>query len=101
MQWKLISLPIIAALIGWGTNVIAIKMLFWPRRPINILGWNFWGVLPKRQKELAASIGQVLSEDLLPTEDLLEAVNTPEIRQRVTELICENLEEKISRFVPF
>lgn len=83
MNWELISLPIMAALIGWGTNVIAIKMLFWPRRPIKILGWEFLGVLPKRQAEIARSIGgEVLDEDLLPTGELIEAVNTPETRQK-------------------
>lgn len=101
MSWELISLPVIAAFIGWGTNVIAIKMLFWPRRPVKIGGWNFWGVLPKRQKEIAASIGQVISEDLLPGSDLLKAVNTRQTRQEVTELISKNLEAKLNRFLPF
>lgn len=46
MDWQIFSLPIVAAVIGWGTNVIAIRMLFWPRRPIRILGWEFWGSCP-------------------------------------------------------
>ena len=34
MSFKLVIMPVIAALIGWGTNVIAIRMLFWPRKPV-------------------------------------------------------------------
>jgi len=71
MSWDLISLPVVAALIGWGTNVIAIRMLFWPRKPINILGWQFLGVLPKRKMELARSIAEVLNDEILPLEELL------------------------------
>lgn len=100
MSWELLSLPIMAALIGWGTNVIAIKMLFWPRRPINILGWEFLGVLPKRQVEIAQSIGEVLDEDLLPTRELIEAVNTPETRQKVTGLVSDNVAAKIDKILP-
>lgn len=100
MSWELISLPIMAALIGWGTNVIAIKMLFWPRKPINILGWEFLGVLPKRQLEIAQSIGEVLDEDLLPTAELIDAVNTPETREKVTRLVANNVAGKIDRILP-
>lgn len=102
MHWEIIAMPIIAAFIGWGTNVIAIKMLFWPRRPIQIplLKFEFLGVLPKRQGDIAQSIGQVLNDDLLPIQDLIDAVNTEEMCQKVTYLICENIEGKISRFLP-
>lgn len=100
MSWELITLPLIAAFIGWGTNVIAIKMLFWPRQPISIFGWEFLGVLPKRKLEIAQSIGEVLNEDLLPTHELIDAVNTPETRRKVTILISENLATKIDRLLP-
>lgn len=100
MTWELIFLPIMAALIGWGTNVIAIKMLFWPRRPIKIFRWEFLGVLPKRKAEIAESIGDVLNNDLLPIHELVDAVNTAETRQRVTKVISTNLSAKIDRFLP-
>ena len=102
MHWEIFAMPIIAAFIGWGTNVIAIKMLFWPRRPIRIplLGFEFLGVLPKRQGDIAQSIGQVLNDDLLPIQDLIDAVNTNEMREKVTHLICGNIELKINRALP-
>lgn len=100
MTWNLISLPIVAALIGWGTNVIAIKMLFWPREPIRIFGWEFLGVLPKRRLDIARSIADVLNDDILPLAELMDAVNTPETRQRVAQLITEGLIAKVGRFLP-
>lgn len=100
MTWNLISLPIVAALIGWGTNVIAIKMLFWPREPIRIFGFEFLGVLPKRRLDIARSIADVLNDEILPLDELLDAVNTPETRQRVAQLITEGLVTKVGRFLP-
>lgn len=100
MTWNLISLPIVAALIGWGTNVIAIKMLFWPREPIRIFGFEFLGVLPKRRLDIARSIADVLNDEILPLDELLDAANTPETRQRVAQLITEGLVTKVGRFLP-
>lgn len=100
MNWELISLPIVAAIIGWGTNVVAIRMLFWPREPIRIFGFEFLGVLPKRKPEIAQSIGEVLQDELLRTEELIAAVNTEETRAQVASLITNNLAAKIYRFLP-
>lgn len=100
MNWELISLPIVAAVIGWGTNVIAIRMLFWPREPIRFFGFELLGVLPKRKQDIARSIGEVLNDDLLPTEELIAAVNSEETRTRVARLITDNLTAKIQRFLP-
>ncbi|NMB02596.1 MAG: DUF445 family protein [Firmicutes bacterium] len=100
MNWELISLPVMGALIGWGTNVIAIKMLFWPRKPIKIFGWEFLGVLPRRKLDIAKSIGEVLNDDLLPADELIAAINTPENRQRISSLITEHLATKLQRYLP-
>ena len=100
MTWQMISLPFVAALIGWGTNVIAIKMLFWPRKPIKIFFWDFLGVLPKRKADIAKSIAQVLNEDLLPTDELVNAVNTSANRAKVTKHITDNLAFRIERVLP-
>src|SRR5690554_7739558 len=100
MNWEFVFLPIVAALIGWGTNVIAIRMLFWPREPIRIFGWEFLGVLPKRKGDIAKSIGEVINDELLPTDELIAEVNTPETRDKVAAIISENLASKINRFIP-
>ena len=53
-------LPLIAALIGWLTNLIAVKMLFHPRKSINLGFFSVQGVFPKRQKALAKKLGGCL-----------------------------------------
>ena len=42
MNWELITLPVVAAIIGWGTNVIAIRMLFLAQGAHSHLGFEFW-----------------------------------------------------------
>lgn len=52
---KYISIPLIAAAIGWGTNWLAIKLTFWPSEFIGIkepwLGWQ--GIIPKKVEKMS------------------------------------------------
>ena len=59
---KYISIPVVAAVVGWGTNWVAIKMLFYPVHPIGkppYLGWQ--GILPSK----AAKMGKITTETTL------------------------------------
>jgi uncharacterized membrane-anchored protein YjiN (DUF445 family) len=51
----------ISGLVGFGTNWVAIKMLFHPR--VKVLGVQ--GVVPARRLELARSVGETLEEHLI------------------------------------
>src|SRR3989338_4570246 len=58
MDYKIFIPPIAGAIIGWFTNYVAIKMLFRPYRPVNLLGYKLQGLIPKRRKEIAAGIAK-------------------------------------------
>jgi len=51
MAIKLLILAIIGGIIGWITNLLAIKMLFRPFHPINIplINLKIQGLIPKRR----------------------------------------------------
>ncbi len=73
------TLPFIAALVGWFTNFIAVKMLFYPKEPVRLLGlYTLQGIFPKNQQEVAEKIGKMVAEELLSSEDLKEKLNNPE-----------------------
>lgn len=69
---KYILLPLIAGLIGWFTNYIAVLMLFRPRYPVKFLGLSFQGIFPKRQKYLAEQLGNLVADELLSSGDIKE-----------------------------
>ena len=80
---KYIAAPFVCALIGWLTNYIAIRMLFHPKRPIKVLFWTWQGIFPKRQKELAVKLGQLVEQELVNHEDIKEVINDPEFIQKL------------------
>lgn len=68
------SLPIVSALIGWITNKLAIWMLFHPKKPINILGFRWQGLIPRRQKEIAGQTGEIIEKEILQKHLLAESL---------------------------
>ena len=57
-------------------------------------------MLPKRKLDIARSIAEVLNDEILPMDDLLQAVNTPAIRKRVARLVTDGLAERLRKFIP-
>lgn len=97
---KFFILPLISALIGYITNVVAIKMLFWPRRPVNLLLFKLHGLLPKRRAELASSLGKLVEEQLLSLDDLFEKINTPEVREIISRQIIAAVRDRLGEIIP-
>ena len=94
------SLPLIGALIGWLTNYIAIKMLFHPKEEVRFFFYPVQGVFPKRQKALAAKLGQVVSEELVSAQDVTAHLKEKATSEAVLNHIAVRLEEGISKRLP-
>lgn len=82
------TLPFIAAVVGWFTNYLAVKMLFYPKKPFNVLGlFTIQGVFPKNQHQVAEKIGKMVADELLSSDDLREKMSNPENILSITELV--------------
>lgn len=86
-------IPLISGLIGWITNFIAIKMLFRPRKPFRLLLFKVQGLVPKRQMELAASIGETVEKTLVRHEDITNILQSDEVRSQIKEEINRQLDD--------
>ena len=93
-QWLL--LPTVAALIGWFTNFLAVRMIFRPYREIRVLGIPFQGLLPKRKKEFAKNIGETVEAHLVSVEDIKKIVDDPKVAARIKKEVEERLDDFIA-----
>ncbi|HXH19357.1 MAG TPA: DUF445 family protein [Chitinophagales bacterium] len=100
MNSTIYTLPVIAALIGWFTNYIAIKMLFWPRNKIQLGPLALQGVFPKRQKAVAEKIGRLVSDELLSVHDIKERINQPETLDMINRKVEAKIEEYLAITFP-
>lgn len=90
-------MPIVGGVIGWVTNLIAIRMLFRPRRPIRIplLGVTVHGLLPSRQEQLAQSIGRAVAEEIISLAEVLDRVDIPGLREELVAAVSRHVEERL------
>ncbi len=79
--------PLAGAVIGFITNVIAIKMLFRPLREIRVFGIRVPftpGILPRQRHKLADSIGAMVERELLTPELLRERLASGDVEEKLT-----------------
>ncbi len=98
---KLLSGPLIGAAIGYFTNMIAVKMLFYPKREIRVFGRRLPltpGVIPKGRPRLAASVGHVIAHYLLTGEDklIVSSLQSSGASETVVAALSETIKEKVS-----
>lgn len=104
MLFSYLLLPVVAALIGWLTNWLAVKMLFHPRYPKKIFFLTFQGVFPKRQVAFAESLGKLVSSELISmnevTQHVKKAATSDESMNFIMEKLSSILSEKLPQAVP-
>ncbi len=88
-------LPIIAALIGWATNYLAIKMLFHPHEPKKIMGFTFHGVFPKRQSQIAEKLGELVANELFSMKDVARQIEDLSTQPEALEEVGKRIEKTI------
>lgn len=86
--------PVVGAVIGYFTNFIAVKMLFYPRKAVKVFGHNLPftpGVIPKGKPRLARAIGKAVGENLVTKEDLESKLLSDEVINQLSERISKEL----------
>jgi len=79
--WTYISIPIVAALVGWVTNYVGVKMLFypiewrgvwpmmrWEGQPLGFFGWQ--GIVPAKRFAMAGRMVDVTISRLLSVSEI-------------------------------
>ncbi|WP_286313189.1 DUF445 domain-containing protein [Romboutsia ilealis] len=86
---RILILAIIGGLIGYITNVIAIKLIFRPINPIKVPIFNIEiiGMIPKRKKEIAINIGRIVEEQFLSIDEITNNLVTEQDKEYIIDYI--------------
>ena len=86
---RILILAIIGGLIGYITNVIAIKLIFRPINPIKIpiLNIEIIGMIPKRKTEIATNIAKVVEEQFISVDEITYNIITEQDKQHIIDYI--------------
>ena len=95
---KYISGPLIGAVIGYFTNYIAVKMLFYPRKEVYLFGHVLPftpGAIPKGRTRLASAVGHAVSDNLLTKKDIEALLLSEEVKEHVTGAVMKHFRVQI------
>lgn len=101
---------LLSGAVGYGTNFLAVQMLFKPRRPVTWIPMRWiWpqGLVPARQIEMAEAVGEEVAGKLLTPEAIVEelarmaraSLENPEIIARLQEAFRPAIERRIPDLV--
>ena len=87
------TLPIIAAITGWVTNYLAIKMLFHPKKKVKLIFFSIQGIFPKRQDVLAQRLGKIVASELFSFKDIKDRFTSSSSAIEINKVLDEKLED--------
>lgn len=74
--WKYLSIPLVCGIVGWGTNVLALHMMFYPLEPFGkppFLGWQ--GIVPAKVQKMAEIFVETMTSKLISVEDVFSKMD--------------------------
>lgn len=100
----LLLIPITSGVIGWLTNWLAVKMMFYPIKFVGIgkLGWQ--GVIPSKATAMAEIEVELVLNKLLKLTDLMANIDDRQFIQAITprlkQTVALTLEDAMSQHAP-
>ena len=103
--WLYASIPVMSALVGWGTNVLALKMTFYPVEFVGvppIFGWQ--GIIPSKAEKMASKTVDLMTTKLVGVDEVFGRLD-PErivdaIRPQVEDLLHEVIDDVVLEQTP-
>jgi uncharacterized membrane protein YheB (UPF0754 family) len=97
VNWLIyLSMPIVAAFVGWSTKIVALEMIYRPLefKGIGPFGWQ--GIVPRRAGKVGSKTIELLTSNLLKPEELLDRIDATEAVEVLHAPMLQAVEE-ISR----
>ncbi|MCZ7650619.1 MAG: DUF445 family protein [Thermoanaerobaculia bacterium] len=87
--WRLASIPLTAAAVGWATNWLAIRMTFHPLRFLGIPPWLGWqGIIPRKAEKMARTFVDTSMQRLGSLPELFEEMQPEVIARHVEKVLA-------------
>ncbi|MEP4891583.1 MAG: DUF445 domain-containing protein [Aliiglaciecola sp.] len=110
MQWilenyLLLLIPITSGIVGWATNFLAVKMMFYPIEFIGVrpfFGWQ--GLIPMKRKEMAEIEVELVLGKLLSVQELADRIEadklTASIQRRLKQVLRKIVNQVMQESAP-
>lgn len=85
-----LSIPVVAAIIGYVTKLVAIRMMFEPLEFVGIkpyLGWQ--GIVPRRAARMASIAVDTMTRDLISANEVVQRLDPKRVAAELAEPMAE------------
>jgi uncharacterized membrane protein YheB (UPF0754 family) len=91
-----LSMPLVAAFVGWSTKIVALEMIYRPTefKGIGPIGWQ--GIVPRRAGKVGSKTIELLTSKLLKPEELVARIDAAEAVEALRAPLLEAVDD-ISR----
>lgn len=100
-NWALyLAIPLTTGLMGWITNIVALKMTFHPvefRGIPPILGWQ--GIIPRKAVKIARQFSRLLTKNLITVRELFEKIDPDDVAEEMRPTFDELIEPTVRETV--
>lgn len=104
-MWTYLAMPLMAAIIGYVTKVLAVEMMFRPLEFVGIrpfFGWQ--GVIPRKARKMASTASDLLVDRLLKVDELLARLDPKRLVKEIEQPFMRATEELVrdvgERYMP-
>ena len=100
---QMLLLVFVATVHGYGAAWLAVRMLFRPRQPFQVLGITLFpqGMIPRHRERLANAIGKAVGEELVSQETIMEELLGKEfLRKKIRGVVDSYTEDLMSESYP-
>lgn len=94
VNWLIyLSMPFVAAFVGYSTKLVALQMLYRPIEFVGIGPFGWQGVVPRRAGKTAALTIQMLTDKLLKPEEILDKIDAKQVVDDLREPLTRAVDE--------
>lgn len=100
--WAYVTIPVVAAVVGYGTNWVGVKMIFypieffginirrWPETPLGLAGWQ--GIVPCKTGKMSRRLVDIITEKLLSLKEAFSRLDPVQLAERLEPSVAAAIE---------
>ena len=96
--YSYLIIPFISGFVGWFTNVIALKMTFYPLEYVGIRPFGWQGIVPSKATKMAKISVDLMTTKLVNVADVFSNLDAERVEEEISPAI-KNLAKKITNEV--
>ncbi len=92
-------LPGFGVVVGFATNIIALKIIFWPLNPVKIGPFELQGLFMKRQQEVSVIYSRIVAENILTMPNIFDSITRGHNTEKLTQIIRKHIDLAVEEAV--